>query len=161
MQRLNHDEYFMKIAKVVSERSTCLPHRSQVGAVLVKDNHIIASGYNGPPSGFPHCDSCYRDDSKKGENLENCPAVHAEQNVIIQAALHGASPDGGTIYCTHFPCVTCLRMVINSKVKRVVYGKPYDMENEIKKKLMSESSMSFEKFTGRERVENDSPSEKV
>ena len=146
MGRIGIDEYFMKIARVVAERSTCLPGHSQVGAVLVRDKYIISTGYNGAPRGFPHCETCYRDESDKGENMDLCPAVHAEQNAIIQSALQGASPDGGTLYCTHFPCVACLRMLINAGVKSIVYGEAYDMENEIKKLLIEKSGVEVQQF---------------
>ncbi|MFH1786523.1 MAG: dCMP deaminase family protein [archaeon] len=145
-KRIGVDEYFMKIARVVSERSTCLPHRSLVGAVMVRDKRILATGYNGPPHGYPHCKTCLRDDSVKGENMELCPAVHAEQNAIIHAALHGVSTHDSTLYCTHFPCVSCLRMLINAGVKRVVYGKEYDMENPVKRDLIKKCKLQVSKF---------------
>ena len=144
--RIGVDAYFMRIAKVVSERSTCLPHRSIVGAVMVRDKRILATGYNGPPRGYPHCKVCLRDGSGKGENMELCPAVHAEQNAIIHAALHGVSTEDSTLYCTHFPCVTCLRMAINAGTKRIVYDEDYDMDNPIKKDLIDKCSIQVVKF---------------
>jgi len=140
--RLGADEYFMKIANVVSERSTCL--RNNVGAVLVRDKYILSTGYNGPPRGFPHCDTCRRDGFKSGEKHELSRAIHAEQNAIIQAALHGVSPEGGTLYCTHFPCTTCLKIIINAGVKRIVYGTPYDMDNPVRKELVEQSGLEVE-----------------
>lgn len=116
------DEYFMKMAYLVAERSTCLRHH--VGAVVVKNNHIISSGYNGAPRGVKDCIElgCLRDQLgiKSGTRHEVCRAVHAEQNGIIQAALHGTSTEDGTIYCTHSPCIICAKMVVNAKIKRFV-----------------------------------------
>ena len=121
------DEYFMEIAKVVATRSTCL--RQKVGAVIVKDKRILATGYNGAPSGLPHCldIGCLREQLKvpSGERQELCRGVHAEQNAIIQAAVHGVSIAGGTLYTTHQPCIACAKMIINAGIKRVVYGRRY------------------------------------
>jgi len=125
--RIGVDEYFLKIAAVVAERSTCRRH--QVGAVAVVDKHILATGYNGAPSGFPDCLElgCQRDLLKiaSGTRQEVCRAIHAEQNVIIQASLHGVSLEGSTIYCTHTPCVLCAKMLVNAKIKRFVSSGEY------------------------------------
>ena len=123
------DEYFLKIASVVAERSTCRRHH--VGAVAVKDKHILATGYNGAPSGFNDCLElgCLRDelDIPSGERQEVCRGIHAEQNVIIQASLHGVSLEGSTIYATHTPCVSCAKMLANAKIKQYVsFGKYND-----------------------------------
>ncbi len=116
------DEYFLKIASVVAERSTC--HRHHVGAVAARDKHILTTGYNGAPSGLKDCLElgCLRNELKipSGERHEICRGIHAEQNVIIQAALHGISLEGSTIYCTHTPCVLCAKMLVNAKIKRFV-----------------------------------------
>ena len=116
------DEYFLKIASVVAERSTCLRHH--VGAVAVKDKHILSTGYNGAAAGTKECLElgCLRDEMKiaSGTRHEICRAIHAEQNVIIQAALHGISLEGATIYATHSPCILCAKMLANSRVKRFV-----------------------------------------
>ena len=121
------DEYFMRIALVVSTRSTCL--RKKVGAVLVRDKRILATGYNGAPSGMKHCAEvgCLREQSgvPSGERHELCRGVHAEQNAIIQAALHGVSTEGATLYCTHQPCILCTKMLINAKIVRVVFKISY------------------------------------
>ena len=119
------DEYFMEIATVVAKRSTCL--RNQVGALFVKNKRILTTGYNGAPSGLDHCDlvGCARDGVASGTRHELCRAVHAEQNAIIQAALHGISIEGATLYCTHQPCVLCAKMMINARVRKVVYQKSY------------------------------------
>ena len=117
----------MKIATLVAERSTCL--RRHVGALLVKDKHIIATGYNGAPSGLKHCAEvgCLREKLHipSGERQELCRGLHAEQNAIIQAALHGQDTRGATLYCTHTPCLLCAKMLINAGVKRVVVANDY------------------------------------
>ena len=121
-QRPSWDQYFMRIAFEVAERSTC--NRAKVGAIVVRDKRILTTGYNGSPAGLPHCtevgclivgDHCVR-------------TLHAEQNAIIQAALHGVSVSGGTIYVTHQPCLTCAKMVINAGIERVVYQGRYPDE---------------------------------
>ncbi|HNT71495.1 MAG: cytidine/deoxycytidylate deaminase family protein [Methanothrix sp.] len=125
MERPSLDEYFMEIARVVASRSTCLRH--QVGAVLVREKRILSTGYNGAPTGLPHCleAGCRRENVESGFRHELCRAVHAEQNAIIQAAIHGVSTSGATLYCTHQPCILCAKIIINSQIKRVVYGNPY------------------------------------
>jgi dCMP deaminase len=127
--RPDFDEYILKIASVVAERSTCRRHH--MGAVAVKDKHILTTGYNGAPAGQKDCLElgCLRDELgiPSGERQEVCRAIHAEQNVIIQAALHGVSLEGSTIYCTHTPCVLCAKMLVNARVKRFVsFGKYSD-----------------------------------
>ena len=121
------DVYFMRIALLVRERSSCF-HR-KVGAVIVRNNRILATGYNQPPSGFPHCESigCIRDDLgiKSGENQEICYGLHAEQNALMQAARFGIATEGATMYVTHKPCSVCARLIINAGIKRVVYLKDY------------------------------------
>jgi len=141
--RISKDDYFMKIAEVVSERSTCI--KRKVGAVLIKDSHILSTGYNGSPSGFMHCTSltCLRQNLKSGEKPELCRGVHAEINCIIQAAMHGTSIKGDTtLYTTHFPCMSCLKLVINAGIKRIVYKEGYNMENKVKEDLLNESKLS-------------------
>ncbi len=123
------DEYFLKIASVVAERSTCRRHH--IGAVAVKDKHILATGYNGAASGLKDCLElgCLRDELEipSGTRQEICRGIHAEQNVIIQASLHGVSLEGSTIYCTHTPCVLCAKMLTNAKIERFVsFGKYND-----------------------------------
>jgi len=125
MPRPTLDQYFMEIAAVVAKRSTCL--RNQVGAVLVRDKRILSTGYNGAPAGLEHCDSvgCAREGVESGTRHELCRAVHAEQNAIIQAALHGIGIEGATLYCTHQPCILCAKMMINARISRVVYSESY------------------------------------
>jgi dCMP deaminase len=122
LSRPGSEEYFLKIASVVAERSTCRRHH--IGAVAVRDKHILATGYNGAPSGFKDCLElgCLRDELgiPSGERQEICRGIHAEQNVIIQATLHGVSLEGSTIYATHTPCVLCAKMLVNAKIKRFV-----------------------------------------
>ena len=145
MSRISKDEYFMKIAEVVAQRSTCI--KRNVGAVLVKDAHIISTGYNGAPSGFKHCtpQSCVRKDLQAGEKPELCRGVHAEINCLIQAAIHGTSIKGETtMYCTTFPCMSCLKLIINAGIKRLLYKEGYNMENQIKRDLVEESNLIIE-----------------
>jgi len=127
--RPGKDEYFLKVASVVAEQSTCLRHH--MGAVAVKNKHILATGYNGAPSGAKDCLElgCLRDEQhiESGTRQEICRAIHAEQNVIIQAGLHGVSLEGSTVYCTHTPCVLCAKMLINARIARFVsFGKYND-----------------------------------
>lgn len=130
MTRPSWDEYFMKITKLVSERSTCL--RRKVGAIIVKDKRIISTGYNGAPRGLPHCldIGCLREKLgiPSGERQELCRGVHAEQNAIIQAASSGTSMEGATMYCTTAPCATCAKMIINAGIKRLVLAERYPDE---------------------------------
>ncbi len=145
--RISKDNYFMKIADVVSERSTCI--KRKVGAVLIKDSHIVSTGYNGAPSGFSHCtpETCVRQNLKSGEKPELCRGVHAEINCIIQAAIHGTSIQGNTtLYSTHFPCMSCLKLIINAGIKRLVYKEGYNMENKIKEELLNESKLVVHKY---------------
>ena len=125
--RPSWDEYFKQLTEVVASRSTCL--RRSVGALIVRDKRILATGYNGAPSGLPHCldVGCLRDELgvPSGERQELCRGLHAEQNAIIQASLHGVSIRGGTIYVTLAPCVTCAKMIINAGIERVVYRDTY------------------------------------
>jgi len=123
------DEYFLKVASVVAERSTCRRHH--VGAVAVKNKHILATGYNGAPAGLKDCLElgCLRDELgiPSGTRQEVCRGIHAEQNVIVQASLHGVSLEGSTIYCTHTPCVLCAKMLVNAKIGWFVsFGKYND-----------------------------------
>ncbi len=122
MSRPDIDEYFLKVASVVAERATCRRHH--VGAVAVRDKHILATGYNGAPSGLKDCLElgCLRDELgiASGTRHEICRGIHAEQNVIVQASLHGVSLEGSTVYATHTPCNLCAKMLANAKIKRYV-----------------------------------------
>lgn len=121
------DEYFMDIVELVAKRSTCL--RRGVGAALVRDRRILATGYNGAPSGLSHCldVGCLREKFQvpSGERHELCRGLHAEQNAIIQAALHGVSVKGATLYCTNQPCIICAKMIINAGITTVVVKDGY------------------------------------
>jgi dCMP deaminase len=144
MARMSRDEYFLKIASVVAERSTCLRHH--IGAVAVKEKQVISTGYNGAASGLTDCLTlgCLRNANNipSGEKHEICRGIHAEQNVIIQSALHGVSMEGCTIYCTHTPCVLCAKMIVNARVKRFVsYGKYNDNSFE---NLFKEANISVD-----------------
>ncbi len=128
-KRPDIDEYFLKIASVVAERSTCRRHH--MGAIAVRDKHILTTGYNGAPAGAKDCLElgCLRDELgiPSGTRQEICRAIHAEQNVIIQAGLHGVSLEGSTVYCTHTPCVLCAKMLVNARISRfVTFGKYSD-----------------------------------
>lgn len=129
------DEYFAGIARLVGTRSTCL--RRRVGAVIVLDRRVLATGYNGAPAGLPHCEEvgCLRETLgvPSGQRHEMCRGVHAEQNAIVQAARHGVSIRGATVYTTAFPCSLCAKMLINAGVVRVVYcdGYPDGMAAEL------------------------------
>jgi len=120
-------EYFMSITELVAQRATCT--RRFVGAILVRDKHIITTGYNGAPSGTSHCleIGCLREQLgiPSGERHELCRGLHAEQNAIIQAALHGTSVAGATLYCTTMPCVICSKMLINARITEIYYREGY------------------------------------
>jgi len=125
------DEYFLKMAMLIAERSTCLRHH--VGAVLVRDRRVLSTGYNGAASGLADCleQGCLRDEQgiESGTRHEICRAVHAEQNAIIQASLHGVSVAEATMYCTHSPCLICAKMIVNAGIRRVVSFTPYADRN--------------------------------
>ena len=123
--RLTLDDYFMGIARVVARRSTCL-HR-QVGAVIVKGKQIVSTGYNGAPSGHPHCldIGCARQGVPSGQRSELCRGAHAEQNAINFAARYGISIEGATLYTTHYPCSWCAKSLINAGIAEVVYDEDY------------------------------------
>ena len=146
MQRPSWPEYFMSIAKLVATRSTCL--RRSVGAVLVKDKRILATGYNGAPTGVRHCIEvgCLRETLgvKPGEKHELCRGLHAEQNVIIQAAYYGVMTQGTTLYSTHKPCIICSKMLINAGVKKVLFldGYPDALADE----MLAEANIELERL---------------
>ncbi len=131
----------MRITQEVAQRSTCL--RRQVGAILVKDKHILATGYNGAPTGLPHCEEvgCLRErlGIPSGERAELCRGLHAEQNAIIQAAVHGVQIRGSTLYSTTQPCILCAKMLINAGVVRIVYQGPYP--DELARQMMDEAGL--------------------
>lgn len=128
--RPSWDDYFARITVLVASRATCV--RRKVGAILVLEKRILATGYNGAPQGLAHCleIGCLREKLgiPSGERHELCRGIHAEQNVIIQAARYGISIVGSTLYCTNLPCVICTKMLINSGVKKICYGDGYPDE---------------------------------
>lgn len=145
-KRLSWDEYFMEMARLASKRSTCM--RRKVGAVLVKNNQIISSGYNGAPKKLRHCSEtgCLREKLKvpSGQKHELCRGVHAEQNTIAQAGFHGISTEGSTLYCITFPCSICLKLLINAGVKEIVYEGNYP--DDLSKDLINESKIIIRHF---------------
>ncbi|MEM2083473.1 MAG: cytidine/deoxycytidylate deaminase family protein [Nitrososphaerota archaeon] len=150
LERPSIDEYFMEMAKLISKRSTCL--RRKVGALLVKDKRVLATGYNGAPKGLPHCSEvgCMREklDVPAGERQELCRGLHAEQNCIIQAAVFGVSTKGATLYTTHFPCSICAKMIINAEISEIVYEEDYD--DELAKELLKEANIKLRKYKTKE-----------
>ena len=142
--RISWDEYFMEMAELTARRSTCL--RRHVGAVIVKDKHVIATGYNGSPRGLSHCGDrggCLREKLQipSGQRHELCRAVHAEQNAIIQAATLGQSIEGGTIYITNQPCVVCAKMIINAGLTRIVVREGYP--DELAREILDEAGLEI------------------
>ena len=139
--RPSWDEYFLKITDLVATRSTCL--RRHVGAVLVLEKRILATGYNGAPSGLVHCldVGCLREREEipSGQRQELCRGIHAEQNAIIQAARHGISISGSVLYCTTQPCVTCTKMLINAGVTRILYLEGY--ADELSRRMIEEAGI--------------------
>ncbi len=135
--RPSWQKYFIEMAYLVSSRSTCL--RRKVGAIIVKNNQVLATGYNGAPKSVPHCSvtGCLREQLNvpSGERHELCRGVHAEQNAIIQAAVNGTSIQNAELYCTTQPCIICAKMIINSEIKRVFVAESYN------------DKMSLEMFT--------------
>jgi len=143
------DKYFMQIAELVSTRSTCL--RRKVGAILVKDKRILATGYNGAPRNLPHCEEtgCLREKLgiPSGERQEICRGLHAEQNAIIQASLYGICIKGSTLYCTHQPCITCSKMIINAGIEKVIFKGEYP--DRLASEMLKEAKIKLIKFEDR------------
>jgi len=146
MSRPTWEEYFMEITRLVAKRSTCL--RRQVGAVLVMDKRILATGYNGAPSGLAHCleVGCLREKRQipSGERHELCRGLHAEQNVIIQAAFHGIRIQGSTLYCTNLPCAICTKMLINAGIKEIIYEGGY--QDALSREMLLEAGIPARQF---------------
>ena len=142
-------EYFMQIAELVATRSTC--SRRQVGAVIVKDKNILATGYNGTPSGLTHCYEigCMRDQLNvpSGQRHELCRGIHAEQNAIIQAAKHGVSIAGATLYCTHSCCSLCMKQIINASIRDIVILNNYP--DELALEMAREANINIEIITNK------------
>lgn len=140
------DEYFMDLVETIKRRSTCI--RRQVGAIIVKENRILTTGYNGAPSGCTHCEEvgCLRNELQipSGQRHELCRALHAEQNAIIQAARCGINIEDSTIYVTTKPCVICSKMIINAGIRRVVYRGDY--QDELAVQLLNEAKIEILKY---------------
>ncbi len=144
--RPSWQEYFTKISDEVSTRSTCL--RRQTGAVIVRQKRILATGYNGAPSGLKHCSDvgCLREENNiaSGERHELCRGLHAEQNAIIQAARHGIDISESTVFCTHHPCVLCAKMLINAGIETIYYRKGYP--DQLAKELLKGAGLKTIQF---------------
>lgn len=144
--RPSWNQYFSSIARMVATRSTCL--RRHVGAVLVKEKRILSTGYNGAPAGLKHCIEvgCLREKESipSGTRHELCRALHAEQNAIVQAAYHGISIAGSTLYCTNKPCVICSKMLINAGIKRIFYDEGYD--DDLSDAILDEAGIEIMRF---------------
>ncbi len=140
------DEYFLSIAELVSKRSTCM--RRKVGAVLVKQKRILATGYNGAPSNIKHCEKtgCLREKLgvPSGQRHELCRGLHAEQNSLLQAALHGVSVEGSKLYATSQPCIICAKMLINAGIKQLVISGPYP--DKMAKEFLKEAGIEIRVF---------------
>jgi len=146
--RPSWESYFMEIARVVATRSTCL--RRQVGAVLVNNRQILATGYNGAPRGLVHCldRGCLRDELgiPSGERHELCRGLHAEQNAIIQAAYHGTRIQGAQMYCTHQPCSMCAKMLVNAGIDTLFFAGDYP--DELAQEVLREAGTCLVRLTG-------------
>ena len=143
------DLRFVRLSKEIASWSSCYKENRQVGAVIVKNKRILTTGYNGAPSGIENCKKrgeCLRQKLSipSGTRQEICYAIHAEQNAIIQAAKIGVSIDGATLYCTHFPCTICAKMIINSGIRRIVYIHPYPDDFSVS--LIKEAGIITEQF---------------
>ena len=145
-ERPTWDQYFMRMAFLAASRSNCT--RRKVGAVIVKDKNVLATGYNGPPSGTVHCDvvGCIRDELNvpSGERHELCRGLHAEQNAIIQAAVHGVSIKDAVIYVTTHPCVVCSKMLMNAQIREIIYAQGYP--DELSELMLLESDIKKRRF---------------
>jgi len=145
-QRPSWHEYFMRIAMLAATRSTCL--RRQVGAVIVKDKKVLATGYNGSPSGLKHCldVGCLRDQMgiPSGQRHELCRAIHAEQNAIVQAATSGVSIKGGILYSTTFPCILCAKMLVNAGIKEIYIAEGYP--DDLSKEILDEAGVEIHRL---------------
>ena len=151
LERPSWDEYFMRIAHEVARRSTCL--RRPVGAVVVLEKRILSTGYNGAPSGLPHCaeTGCLREQLNvpSGERTELCRGLHAEMNALLQGARHGIRMEGATVYTTLAPCIMCAKMIINAGITRVVAAMDYP--DDLGRKMLTDAGVELAAFPGEER----------
>jgi len=146
LNRPNWNDYFMEMAELASSRASCL--RRKVGAVLVKNKKVLATGYNGAPKEIPHCEvtGCLREEKKvpSGQRHEICRGVHAEQNLVAQAAFHGVETEGSTVYCTHQPCIICTKILINAGIEKIYFKHAYS--DPFAEKLLEKSNIDLIKF---------------
>jgi len=146
LERPDWNEYFMEMAELAAKRATCL--RRKVGAVLVKNKKVLATGYNGAPMNIEHCEStgCLREKMEvpSGERHEICRGVHAEQNLVAQAAIHGVKTEDSIVYCTHQPCIICTKILINAGVKKIYFKNSYS--DKFAEKLLNQSNVKFIKY---------------
>jgi len=144
--RPSWDEYFIEVCEVVARRATCI--RRRVGAILVRDKRILATGYNGAPSGLPHCldIGCLRQHQNipSGQRHEMCRGLHAEQNALVQAARHGISVKGAVLYTTLEPCVLCSKMLINAGIEKIVFVEEYP--DQLARDMLAEAGIETLKF---------------
>ena len=144
--RPSWDAYFMDITFLVAKRSTCL--RRSVGSLVIKDKRILSTGYNGAPTGIRHCNEtgCLRQKMKvvSGEKHELCRGIHAEQNAIIQAAYHGVSIKGATLFCTNLPCSICAKMIINAGIIKICYHSGY--ADAMSEEMLGEAGVDIKKI---------------
>jgi len=149
--RPNWNDYFIQISQLVSKRSTCM--RRKVGAIIVRENQILSTGYNGAPKGVEHCSKvgCLRTELKvpSGERHELCRGVHAEQNAIIQAAVNGVSVKNGVMYCTHHPCSICAKMIINAELNKVIIADGYP--DKLAQEMFNSAGVEVLVFSGKEK----------
>jgi len=144
-KRLDWDDYFVQLTQLISQRSTCL--KRKVGAVIVKDNQILATGYNGSPSGTTHCTDigkCNRESQTQGCGLDYCRSTHAEMNAIVSCAKRGISCDGATIYVNTFPCSECAKLIINAGIKEIVFVEDYYAP--LSKELLKETNVIIRQY---------------
>ena len=148
--RPSWDDYFMDITRLVAKRTTCL--RRAVGAIIVKDKRILATGYNGAPANVRHCleVGCMREqlNVESGQRHELCRGIHAEQNAIIQAAYHGVSVKGASLYSTTQPCSICAKMIINAGIDTIYYESGY--ADELAHEMLSEAGLTVTQLTRRD-----------
>jgi len=146
LNRPDWNQYFMEMAELAAKRASCL--RRKVGAVLVKNKKVLATGYNGAPKDITHCEvtGCLREklEVPSGERHEICRGVHAEQNLVAQAACHGVKTEGSTVYCTHQPCIICTKILINAGVEKIYFKNSYS--DQFAEKLLKESNVEFLKY---------------
>ncbi len=146
MDRPNWDDYFMEMAELAATRASCL--RRKVGAVLVKNKKVLATGYNGAPKDIVHCEvtGCLREEMgvPSGQRHEICRGVHAEQNLVAQAAFHGVKTEGAAVYCTHQPCIICTKILINAGVEKIYFKNAY--ADKFAEELLEESEIELIKY---------------